>query len=98
MKFRKMVTITLCTRQQKTLMYRTVLWTLWERERVGRFGRMTLKHVKYHVRNELPVQVRCMMLDAGGWCTGMAQRDGMGREEGGGFGMGNTCIPVADSF
>ena len=27
------------------------------RERVGRFGRMALKHVKYHVRNELPVQV-----------------------------------------
>ena len=26
------------------------------------------------------------------------QSDGMGREEGGGFGMGNTCIPVADSF
>ena len=24
-------------------MYRTVLWTLWERERVGRFGRVTLK-------------------------------------------------------
>ena len=23
---------------------------------------------------------------------------GMGREEGGGFRMGNTCIPVADSF
>ena len=32
-----------------------------------------------------------------GWCTGMTQRDGMGREEGGGFRMGNTCIPVADS-
>ena len=27
----------------------TVLWTLWERERVGRFGRMALKHAKYHV-------------------------------------------------
>jgi len=39
-----------------------------------------------------------MMLDAWGWCTGTAQRDGMGREEGGEFGMGNTCIPVADSF
>ena len=26
------------------------------------------------------------------------QRDGMGREEGGGFRMGNTCMPVADSF
>ena len=38
--------------------------------------------------------------DAG--CLGLvhwtAQRDGMGREEGGGFGMGNTCIPVADSL
>ena len=32
-----------------------------------------------------------------GWCTGMTQRDGTGREEGGGFRMGNTCIPVADS-
>ena len=30
-------------------MYRTVFWTLWERERVGRFGRMAMKHVKYHV-------------------------------------------------
>ena len=29
---------------------------------------------------------------------GWTQRDGMGREEGGGFRMGNTCIPVADSF
>ena len=36
--------------------------------------------------------------DAWGWCTGMTQRDGMGREEGGGFRMGNTGIPVADSF
>ena len=44
------------------------------------------------------VQVRCMILDAWGWCTGTTQRDGMGREEGGGFRMGNTCIPVADSF
>ena len=30
---------------RETLMYRTVLWTLWERERVGWFGRMALKHV-----------------------------------------------------
>jgi len=34
---------------KETLMYRTVLWTLLQRERVGRFGRMALKHVKYHV-------------------------------------------------
>ena len=37
---------------KETLMYRTVLWTLWERERVGRFGRMAMKHIKYHVGNE----------------------------------------------
>ena len=74
---------------KETLMYRTVLWTLWEKERVGRFGRMTLKHVKYHVRNELPVQVRCTVLDAWGWCTGTTQREGRGgrREEGSGWGM-----------
>ena len=29
--------------------------------------------------------------------TGTTQRDGPGREEGEGFRMGNTCIPVADS-
>ena len=41
-----------------------------------------------------PPQVQCTILDARGWCTGTTQRDGMGREEGGGFRMGNTCIPV----
>ena len=30
---------------KETMMYRTVLWTLLERERVGRFERMALKHV-----------------------------------------------------
>ena len=28
----------------------------------------------------------------------MTQRDGTGREVGGGFRMGNMCTPVADSF
>ena len=51
---------------KETLMYRIVLWTLWERERVGRFGNTALKHVKYHVWNEMPVQVRCTILDAWG--------------------------------
>jgi len=34
---------------------------------------------------------------AQGWCTGMTLRDGMGREVGGRFRMGNTCTPMADS-
>ena len=42
------------------------------------------------------------ILDARYWMLGAGalrpQRDGVGREEGGGFRMGNTCMPVADSF
>ena len=53
-------------------------------------------------KNKSPVQFRCMIQDAQGWCTGMTQRDGMGREEGGVFGMGvrdgeYMYLPVADS-
>ena len=44
------------------------------------------------------VQVRCMIQDARGWCTGRTQRDGMGREEGGGFRMGNTCVYTRGEF
>ena len=73
---------------KETLMYRTVLWTLWERERVGRFGRMAMKHVKYHVGNELQARfdARCWMLGAGalGWPRGMVW--GGRREEGSGWG------------
>ena len=32
-----------------------------------------------------------------GWCTGKTQRDRMGREAGGGIGMGTTCKSMADS-
>ena len=40
-----------------------------------------------------------LMQDTGslGLVTGMTQRDGMGKEVGGGFRMGNTCTPVADA-
>ena len=34
---------------------------------------------------------------AQGQCTGMTQRDGMGREVGVGFRTGNTCTRMADS-
>ena len=34
---------------------------------------------------------------AQGWCTGKTERDGMGREVGGGFSMGNTCKSMANS-
>ena len=38
-----------------------------------------------------------MHAPAQGWCTGMTQRDGIGREVGGGIRMGNTCKSMADS-
>ena len=38
-----------------------------------------------------------MIQGARGWCTGVTQRDGMGREVGGGFRMGDTCTPMVDS-
>ena len=34
-----------------------------------------------------------MRQGAQGWCTGMTQRDAMGREVGGGFRVGDTCTP-----
>ena len=85
-----------CKTAKETQMYSTVFWTLWERER-GWFGRMALKHVQYHIRNESPVQVRCRIQEAWGRCTGMTQRYGMGREVEGGFRMENMCTPVADA-
>ena len=69
-------------------MYRTDFWTLWERERVGWFGRMAMKHVYYHVRNESPVYVWYRIQDAWDWRTGMIQSDDMGWEVGGGSGLG----------
>ena len=69
---------------------RTLKKELW-------FERIALKHVNYHMWNRLPVKVRCMRQGAQGWCPGMTQRDGMGREVGGGIGMGNTCKSMADS-
>ena len=38
-----------------------------------------------------------MIQAARGWCTGMTQRDVMGREVGGDFRIGNTCTLMADS-
>ena len=49
------------------------------------------------IGNESPVRVQCMIQGARGWYTGMTQRDGMGREVGEGFMMGNTCASMADS-
>ena len=38
-----------------------------------------------------------MRQGAQGWCTGIAMKDGMGRDVGGGVQDVNTCTPKADS-
>ena len=46
---------------------------------------------------ETSILSRVKKTSAQAWCTGKTQRDGMGREAGGGIGMGNTCKSMADS-
>ena len=97
MEFRKMVMITRYERQQKR--HRCIEQSVglcgrgWGWDGLGEW----LWNIYYHTWNGSPVQVWCMIQGAWGWCTGMTQRDGMGQEVGGGFRMGNTCTPVADS-
>ena len=79
--------------RKETQIYRTLLWSLWEKARVGWSERIALKHVYYNMWKRSPVQVWCMRQGAQGWYTGMAQRDGMGRGVGGGFRMGTHVHP-----
>ena len=92
-----MVTITLYERQQKRhrcieqsfgLCGRGRGWMIWEN------GIKTCI-ISYKKRLASPGSRRIQ--EAWGWCTGMTQRDGMGREVGGGFRIGNMCTPVADA-
>ena len=57
-------------------------------------------------RTETSILSRVKQITSPGWmhetsaqglCTGKTQMDGMGREVGGGIGMGNTCKSMADS-
>ena len=70
--------------ENETQMYRTDLWTLWEKARVGWSERTASTYVYYQVWNRSPVQVGCMrqVLGAGvlGWPRGMGWE---GRREGG---------------
>ena len=87
-----MVTITLYARQQKRHRCIEQSFGLCGRERGGMIwenGTETcIISYKKRITSLGSIQVPW------GWCTGMTQRDGMGREEVGGFRMRNTCTPV----
>ena len=73
---------------KETLMYRTVLWTLWERERVGRFGRMASKYynIIYETSRKSRFDAQCWMLGAGTLGRPRGMEWGGRREEGSGWG------------
>ena len=64
---------------------------------MGLFERIALKHVYYHMWNRSLVQVQCMKQGTQGQYTGMTLSDGMGREVGREFRMGDMCTLMADS-
>ena len=69
-------------------MYRTVFWTLWEKERVGWFGRRhwNVYNIIYETNHQSRFDARYWMLGAGalGWPRGMVR--GGKREKGSGWG------------
>ena len=92
MEFSKMVTIRLYAKQKETQTF-----GLYERRRG--WGDLREQHRNICIiKCETDHQSRLMHeTSARGWCPGNTQRDGMGREVGRGFRMGNTCKSMADS-
>ena len=96
MEFRKIVMMTLYVRQQKR--YRCTEQSCglcgrgWVWDDLGEWH-----WNMYIIICEMDPQVWCLGQGAQGWCTGMTQRVGMGREVGGEFRMGNSCTHVVDS-
>ena len=77
-------------------MYRTVFWTLWEREG-GMIWENGIKTCIISYKKQIASPGLMQDKEAWIWCTGMTQRDSMGREVGRGFRMGDTGTPVADA-
>ena len=93
-----MVTITLYARQQKR--HRCIEQSVGHSVGEGECGMIWENGIETCIISYVKqIASPGSMQDTGclGLCTGMTQRDGTGREVGGGFRMRNTCIPVADS-
>ena len=64
---------------------------------ITNFHSNTLKNSLKPILQMKKLKLKYRVQDAWGWCTGMTQRDDMGREAGGGFKIGNSWTPVVDS-
>ena len=69
---------------KETLMYRSVLWTLGEGEG-GEIWENSFETCIISCMKRVSSPGSMHDTGAWGWCNGTTQRDGMGREEGGGF-------------
>ena len=97
MESRKMVTITLYARQKKR--HRCTEQTL-DSMGEGEGGMFRENSIETSILSRVKQITSPGWMhetSAQGWCTGKTQRDGMGREVGGGIRMGNTCKSMADS-
>ena len=77
-------------------MYRTDFWTLWEKARVGCSENSIETSILSRVK-QITSPGWMHETSAQAWCTGKTQRNRVEREVGGGIGMGNICISMADS-
>ena len=95
MEFRKMVTITLYARHQRDT---DILNSLLDSVGEGEGGMIWESGIETYIKSYMKrIASLGLMQVTGCFGSGMTQRDGMGRDVGGGFRMGNTCTPVADS-
>ena len=91
-----MVTTTLYAKQKKRHRCTEQTFGLWEKVRVGCFERTASKRVLSMVK-QITSPGWMHETSAQAWCTGKTQRTRVGREVGGGIGMGTTCNSMADS-
>ena len=83
----------ICKTEKETQMYRTDLWTLWEKARVGWSERTTSKHIYYQVWNRSPAQVGCMRQVLGARALGRPRGIGWGGMQEGRPGWGTHVNP-----
>ena len=97
-KYKKMVMITLYSKQKKRNRY-----TEQTLDSVGKGegGMFRENNIETSILSRVKrITSPGWMHESGaqGWCTGKTQRDGTEREVGAGIGMGNTCKSMADSY
>ena len=80
-------------KKKKTQIYRTIFWTLWEKERVGCFKRTASKHVWYLGWSRSPAQVGCMRQALRPGVLGKPRGSGWSGRWKGGSGWGTHVNP-----